>query len=276
MDWATQDLSLVSDRLAPSGATEIRLLPSLARGEIVHATTSAQVVSKPAILESVTEFFYVLEGRGELWRGDATVDDVVALLPGRCVKTRPGTAYQYRTGSESLAFLVITAPRWQHEQWSQQPRGWWSDHELGHGPAPRAEPQRDWTADLRPKLDYAAPDGSEIRLLLDADAGGCAHCTLGPGRCSAAVRHRTVDEIWFVLGGRGQMWRRSASDETAEDELRPGRFVTIPVGTAFQFRASDESPLRILIGTFPKWPGPDEGGAGHRSLLTASLRTPRR
>ncbi len=40
--------------------------------------------------------------------------------------------------------------------------------------------------------DYLAPDGSEIRLLLDLEGGSLAHCTLPPGRISVAQRHRTV------------------------------------------------------------------------------------
>ena len=133
--------------------------------------------------------------------------------------------------------------------------GRWSPDELGHGPSASSEPPEQWTTDLREDVDYTAPDGSEIRLLLDVDAGGFAHCTLRQGSCSSAVTHRTVDEIWFVLGGHAKIWRKSASGETAEDELRPGRGLTIPVGTSFQFRASGCSPLRIGIGTFPKWPG---------------------
>jgi hypothetical protein len=34
--------------------------------------------------------------------------------------------------------------------------------------------------------------------------------------------------------------------------------VPIAVGTAFQFTADGQSPLRIGIGTFPKWPGEAE------------------
>ena len=52
-----------------------------------------------------------------------------------------------------------------------------------------------------------APDGSDVRVLLRVDAGGMAHFELAPGRVSQAVRHRTVEEIWYVIGGRGKMWR---------------------------------------------------------------------
>lgn len=254
VEWATQDLRLVYDYVAPSGSTEIRLLPNLPRGEIVHATTPAYRVSEPAVLDGITEFFYVLDGRGELWRAAGGDDEVTELVPGRCVAMPPATPFQYRTGAQSLSFLVITAPRWERERWSRATRGRWAPQEFGHGPPASREPSGWWTTDLRERIDHTAPDGSEIRTLLEVDAGGFAHCTLEQGSCSSAVRHRTVDEIWFVLGGHGEIWRRNASGQTPPDELRPGRCVTIPVGTSFQFKADGDSPLRIGIGTFPKWP----------------------
>jgi len=254
MEWATEDLRLVYDYVAPSGSTEIRLLPNLPRGEIVHATTPAYRVSEPAVLDDITEFFCVLDGRGDLWRAACGDGEVTELVPGRCVAMPPATPFQYRTGAQSLSFLVITAPCWKPEQWSRAARGRWSAHEFGHGPPASTEPPGWWTTDLRQRIDHTAPDGSEIRALLEVDAGGFAHCTLQQGSYSSAVRHRTVDKIWFVLGGHGEIWRSTVSGEEAQDELRPGRCVTIPVGISFQFRADGDSPLRIGIGTFPKSP----------------------
>ena len=55
--------------------------------------------------------------------------------------------------------------------------------------------------------DIIAPDGSDVRVLLKTPRGGMAHFELAGGRVSDAIFHRTVDEIWFVLSGRGEMWR---------------------------------------------------------------------
>ena len=55
--------------------------------------------------------------------------------------------------------------------------------------------------------DVVAPDGSDVRVLARTERGSMAHFELAPGRASAAIRHRTVDEIWFVLSGRGEIWR---------------------------------------------------------------------
>src|SRR6202161_2086726 len=78
-----------------------------------------------------------------------------------------------------------------------------------------------------------------------------------PAGIPRAMAHRTVDEIWYVLSGHGQMWRRQGQrQETAE--LVPGTCVSIPVGTHFQFRASDGGPLAVVGVTMPPWPGDDE------------------
>jgi mannose-6-phosphate isomerase-like protein (cupin superfamily) len=84
-----------------------------------------------------------------------------------------------------------------------------------------------------------------------------AHFELAPGRTSGAVAHHTVDEIWFVLSGRGQMWRRQDDREQTVD-LEPGICVSIPAGTRFQFRALGELPLAAVAVTMPPWPGEDE------------------
>jgi mannose-6-phosphate isomerase-like protein (cupin superfamily) len=110
---------------------------------------------------------------------------------------------------------------------------------------------------LPARPDAAAPDGSDVRELLRLGRGSMAHFELGPGRISRAMAHRTVDEIWYVLSGHGQMWRRQGQrQETAE--LVPGTCVSIPVGTHFQFRASDGGPLAVVGVTMPPWPGDDE------------------
>ena len=55
--------------------------------------------------------------------------------------------------------------------------------------------------------DAVAPDGSHVRILLGVSGGGLAHFELGPGETSVPVANRTVDETWYFLTGRGEMWR---------------------------------------------------------------------
>ena len=107
------------------------------------------------------------------------------------------------------------------------------------------------------EYDILAPDGSEIRLLARSRRGSMVHCTLNPGQVSRAVAHRTVEELWYVLEGRGQVWRRLGGEERIVD-VSPGASLSIPVGAHFQFRAVGDGPLRIAIVTMPPWPGEEE------------------
>jgi mannose-6-phosphate isomerase-like protein (cupin superfamily) len=104
--------------------------------------------------------------------------------------------------------------------------------------------------------DHIAPDGSDVRLLLQLTAVQMAHYELSPGQVSAAVANKTVEEIWFVLSGRGEIWRRQNMIEEVV-ALEYGVCLTIPAGTQFQFRCFD-CPLAIVGITTPPWPGAAE------------------
>ena len=110
--------------------------------------------------------------------------------------------------------------------------------------------------------DAIAPDGSAVRVLVALAGGSMAHFELAAGETSAAVRHRTVEELWYFLGGRGEMWRRDADGHEAVDAVEAGVSLDIPLGTSFQFRALGASePLRAVGVTMPPWPGEGEAYA---------------
>jgi mannose-6-phosphate isomerase-like protein (cupin superfamily) len=102
-----------------------------------------------------------------------------------------------------------------------------------------------------------AADGSDVRVLLGLRGGGMAHFRLAASQVSAAITHRTVEEIWYVVSGSGQMWRKQGDREEIVD-LEPGLCLTIPLGTHFQFRASAGDALGIVGVTMPPWPGDEE------------------
>jgi mannose-6-phosphate isomerase-like protein (cupin superfamily)/heme-degrading monooxygenase HmoA len=125
-------------------------------------------------------------------------------------------------------------------------------------PARPPSTPRELSAKLLPaEPDVTAPDGSDVRILLRTERGSTAHFELGPGRTSVAVRHRTVEEVWYFLSGRGQMWRRTPDGDERIDEVTPGVSIDIPVGTAFQFRTVGDEPLSALGTTMPPWPDDD-------------------
>lgn len=113
------------------------------------------------------------------------------------------------------------------------------------------------TIPLKDKYDYLAPDGSEIRLLPENKHGGMAHCILPVGKVSKAVKHKKVEEIWYILEGEGEIWRKNAEEEQVVD-ISPNISLTIPAKTSFQFKNTGNVPLKILIATMPPWPGKQE------------------
>ena len=105
--------------------------------------------------------------------------------------------------------------------------------------------------------DVLAPDGSEVRILASSPRGSMAHFRLPPGKASKPVAHRSVGELWYVVSGHGQIWRKNEAHETVT-ELAAGISLSIPVGTHFQFRNTGNANLDIVGVTMPPWPGEDE------------------
>ena len=99
--------------------------------------------------------------------------------------------------------------------------------------------------------------------------------TIGAGQTSRPVRHRTVEEAWYVLSGAGEVWRCPPGVATTEIQtvrVAPGDALVIPIGWGFQFRADAGSEMRFVCVTMPAWPGMDEavdlpqGGLGAATL----------
>lgn len=110
---------------------------------------------------------------------------------------------------------------------------------------------------LPSRRDAVAPDGSDVRLLLRLKGGSMIHFEIAPNRTSKAVTHRTVEEIWYFVGGRGQVWRKQ-NGHSAVVDVHSGMSLTIPLGTQFQFRSFGDKPLAAIAVTMPPWPGEGE------------------
>ena len=106
--------------------------------------------------------------------------------------------------------------------------------------------------------DAIAPDGSEIRLLVQSSAGSMCEVRLPPDGVSIPARHRTVQEMWHFLEGEGEVWRSAADDTSSVVTVGPGSALTIPLGCRFQFRNTGAGDLCFLCVTMPPWPGEHE------------------
>ncbi|WBP85365.1 cupin domain-containing protein [Kitasatospora cathayae] len=119
-----------------------------------------------------------------------------------------------------------------------------------------------------------APDGAVVRPLLVLDGrGSLAVFELAPGQVLRAASHATVQELWQVTAGGGELWRRQDGREAT---VRPavGTAVSIPLGTSFQFRADPDGdgPLRITAVTMPPWPGTDPEARPEQGRWQATVR----
>jgi len=105
--------------------------------------------------------------------------------------------------------------------------------------------------------DAKSPAGADIRHIMAGETGNMIHSTVRPGLVSRATRMNTVSEFWYVLSGRGRLWRREGDGEETVVSTE-GVSVDIPVGTAFQYRCEGDLPLKFICITMPPWPGDHE------------------
>ena len=112
-------------------------------------------------------------------------------------------------------------------------------------------------AQLATQQVVTAPDGSAVRLLINGERASLVHCTLPAGGLSKAVMHKTIEEVWYFIEGRGEVWRQQGTEERVV-AVTPGTALRIAPGAAFQFRNTGTGDLRFIIASMPPWPGDDE------------------
>ena len=118
---------------SPAGA-EVRYLIGGGTGDMIHSTVPSGQVNRATVHATVSEFWYVLSGEGQIWRRDGTGEETTVLTAGVSIDIPVGTAFQYRcTGIDPLEFLCITMPRWPGDEeaafitgpWTPNaPKGW--------------------------------------------------------------------------------------------------------------------------------------------------------
>ena len=112
----TRSLPSVPDARSPAGA-EIRYLLDGTTGNMILATVPPGQVNRATVHATVSEFWHVLSGEGQIWRRDDTSEETTLLRAGVSIDIPVGTAFQYRcNGAEPLRFLCITMPPWPGDQ----------------------------------------------------------------------------------------------------------------------------------------------------------------
>ncbi len=97
---------------SPAGA-DVRFLMDGKTGGMIHSTVPPRQINRATVHSTVSEFWYVLEGHGEIWRDDGDESNIAVLVPGISIDIPVGTAFQYRNVSDvDLKFICITMPPW--------------------------------------------------------------------------------------------------------------------------------------------------------------------
>ncbi|MGD2145595.1 MAG: cupin domain-containing protein [Anaerolineae bacterium] len=100
------------DAKSPAGA-DIRFLVGGECGNMIHSTVPPHQTNRATVHATVSEFWYVLEGHGEIWRDDGQDSCITELVPGTAIDIPVGTAFQYRNvWDQDLEFICISMPPW--------------------------------------------------------------------------------------------------------------------------------------------------------------------
>lgn len=113
------------DRSSPAGA-DVRFLVDGATGGMIHSTVPPHQVNKATVHATVSEFWYVLGGSGEIWRDNGSESSITKLVEGVSIDIPVGTTFQYRNDSDvDLTFICITMPPWPGASEATFVEGYW-------------------------------------------------------------------------------------------------------------------------------------------------------
>jgi mannose-6-phosphate isomerase-like protein (cupin superfamily) len=113
------------DAKSPAGA-DIRFLMDGETGNMIHSTVPPHQINRATVHATVSEFWYVLEGHGEIWRDDGVESCTTVLVPGTSIDIPAGTSFQYRNVSDvDLKFICIAMPPWPGDSEATYVKGKW-------------------------------------------------------------------------------------------------------------------------------------------------------
>ena len=121
----TTPLPAKPDAKSPAGA-DIRFIMDGTTGNMIHSTVPPFQTNRATVHATVSEFWYILEGHGEIWRDDGTESGVASLVAGTSIDISVGTKFQYRNISDvALKFICIAMPPWPGDNEATQVDGIW-------------------------------------------------------------------------------------------------------------------------------------------------------
>ena len=108
----TQTIPEDFQHMSPAGA-EVRLLMNNTMAGLAHCTLRKGKISKIVRHKTVSEFWHVISGQGEIWRKNGDHESITRLETGITIDIPLGTDFQYRSTADShLVFICFTSPPW--------------------------------------------------------------------------------------------------------------------------------------------------------------------
>jgi mannose-6-phosphate isomerase-like protein (cupin superfamily) len=100
--------------------------------------------------------------------------------------------------------------------------------------------------------------GSELRPLIDRTTSEITQCSLAeevllPGSAVAPHHHRELEEIYYILSGRGRM---TVGEETSD--VAEGDAVYVPRGASHTLENTGAEPIRLIVVCGPAFFYEDE------------------
>ena len=124
--FGTMRLPVARDDVAPDGS-DVRVLLSLSSGSLAHFELAPGKVSFPIAHRTVSEIWFFLTGRGEMWRELDGAEEIVPVESGVCITIPVRTRFQFRShGYEPLAAIGVTMPPWPGKGEAYTIEGKWS------------------------------------------------------------------------------------------------------------------------------------------------------
>ena len=122
----------VADVTSPAGA-DIRFIMDGPTGNMIHSTVPPGQINRATVHATVSEFWHILEGEGEIWRRAGEKEKITRLTTGVSIDIPVGTAFQYRDiGQTPLRFICISMPPWPGDHEATHLEGAWTPN-VGEG-----------------------------------------------------------------------------------------------------------------------------------------------
>ena len=79
---------------------------------LAHCTLPNGKISKAVRHKTVTEFWHIISGSGQIWRRQGNHQSITPLDAGITIDISLGTDFQYRSTGADLIFICFTIPPW--------------------------------------------------------------------------------------------------------------------------------------------------------------------